>query len=173
MVDRDRDVVTPDDVAAWLRREAQGDELAADIAFQRLGSAVPRVEALPAFSQRAAAAAWRSRQRQRLREVVARAAMLVLCISGAAGTWMALIDAGPWLLASGAAMASGLLVGLVAGAVAGLEWWATGARLGAVVGEVLSYREIAGTLLAIELLGAVALYAIHQLARRARVNTTS
>ena len=59
------------------------------------------------------------------------------------------------------------------GAVAGLEWWAAGARVAAVMGETLAYRETAGALLAVEIVGAIALYALHQLTRRTRANGTS
>lgn len=173
MADTDREIVTTDDVAAWLSNEAQGDDRAADVAFEHLCTAMPRVEPSQDFSQRAAAAAWRSRRRQHRWDLVGLVAVLTLAVSGAGGTWMAVLDVGPWLLASATAMVSGVLVGVVAMCVAGLDWWATGAQLGAAVGEALAYREIALVLLAVELLGAGALYALHQLARRARVNGAS
>ena len=172
----------PEDVKRWLAREEQGDEQGAESAFAHLLAAVPRIEPLPGFSERVGAAVWRSRQRQRLMARAARAAALLLALSGGvAASWMALVSVGPWLLTSGAAMASGSLVGIVAGvvagavggAVAGLEWWAAGARVAIVMGETLAYRETAGALLAVEVVGAIALYALHQLTRRTRANTTS
>ena len=180
----------PEDVKRWLAREEQGDERGAESAFAHLLAAVPRIEPLPGFSERVGAAVWRSRQRQRLMARAARAAALLLALSGGvAASWMALVSVGPWLLTSGAAMASGSLVGIVAGvvagvvagavagavggAVAGLEWWAAGARVAAVMGETLAYRETAGALLAVEIVGAIALYALHQLTRRTRANGTS
>ena len=168
----------PEDVARWLAREERGDEQGAESAFAQLFAAVPRIEPLPGFSERVGAAGWRSRQRQRLMARAARAAALLLALSGGvAASWMALVSVGPWLLTSGAAIASGSLVdivaGVVAGAVAGLEWWAAGARVAVVMGETLAYRETAGALLAVEIVGAIALYALHQLTRRTRANGTS
>lgn len=174
MVDTDREPVATDGMAAWLSSEAHDDEQAADLAFQRLCAAVPRVEPSAAFSAGVAPAAWRGLRRQRRKEVATTVAVLLLVVcGGVAGSWVTVRLVGGWLLASGAAMASGVLVSVVGALVAGLEWWMTGARVGSVVGEVLVYREIAGTLLAVELLGAGALYALHQLARRAGVNSAS
>lgn len=175
----------PEDTKRWLAREEQGDEQGAESAFAHLLAAVPRIEPLPGFSERVGAAVWRSRQRQRLMARAARAAALLLALSGGvAASWMALVSVGPWLLTSGAAMASGSLVGIVAGvvagvvagavggAVAGLEWWAAGARVAIVMGETLAHGETAGALLAVEVVGAIALYALHQLTRRTRANGT-
>ncbi len=161
----------PKDVERWLAREARGDEQGAESAFAHLFAAVPRVEPLPGFSERVAAIAWRSRQRQRMVARVPRAAALLMAaFGGVAASWLALLYAGPWLLTSGAVMASGALVGVVKGAVAGLEWWAAGTRVAVVIGETLASREAAGALLAVEVVGAIALYALHRLTRRARAN---
>ena len=163
----------PEDVARWLAREARGDEHGAESAFAHLLAAVPRIEPLPGFRERAGAAAGRSRQRQRVRARAVRAAALLLAASGGvAAFWMALRSAGPWLLTSGAVMASDSLVGIVKGSVAGLEWWTAGARVAVVIGETLAYRETAGALLAVEIVGGIALYALHQLTRRTRVHGT-
>jgi hypothetical protein len=67
-------------------------------------------------------------------------------------------------------MASGSLGGVVTGAVTGLEWWVTGARVAVVIGETLARREAAGVLLAVEVVGALSLYALHQLIRSATAN---
>ena len=167
----------PEDVERWLAREERGDEQGAESAFAKLFAAVPRIEPLAGFSERVGGAVWRSRQRQRLMARAARAAALLLALSGGvAASWMALVSVGPWLLTSGAAMASGSLAGVMAGvvegAVAGLEWWAAGARAAVVMGETLAHPETAGALLAVEIVGAIALYALHQLTRRTRANTT-
>ena len=163
----------PKDVERWLAREERGDEQGAESAFAHLLAAVPRIEPQPGFSERVGAATWRRRQRQRVMARAARAAALLLAASGGvAASWMALLYAGPWLLTSGAAMASGSLVGIVAGVVAGFEWWAAGARVAVVMGETLAHRETAGALLAVEVVGATALYALHQLTRRPRANGT-
>ena len=145
----------PKDVARWLASEERGDEQGAESAFAQLFAAVPRIEPLPGFPGRVEAAVWRRLQRKRLVARAARAAALLLAVSGGvAGSWLALVYLGPWLLTSGAAMASGSLVGVVAGVVAGLEWWT------------------AGALLAVEVVGAIALYALHQLTRSTRTNGT-
>ena len=163
----------PEDVDRWLTREARGDEQGAESAFAHLLAAVPRVEPLPGFSERVGAAVWRSRLRQRAMARAARAAALLLAASGGvAASWLALLYAGPWLLTSGAAMATGSLMGVVTGVVTGLEWWAAGARVAVVIGETLAYRETAGALLAVEVVGGIALYALHQLTRSTRTNGT-
>ena len=69
-------------------------------------------------------------------------------------------------------MATGSLMGVVTGVVTGLEWWAAGARVAVVIGETLAYRETAGALLAVEVVGGIALYALHQLTRSTRTNGT-
>jgi len=164
----------PKDVERWLASEARGDEQEAESAFSHLAASVPRIEPLPGFGERAQAAAWRSRRRRLVMAQAARIAVLLLAVSGGlAASWAALLYAGPWVLVSGAAMVSGSLVGIVGGVVAGLEWWAAGARVVDVVGETLAYREPAGALLAVEVVGAVALYALHHLTRSRRTNGTS
>lgn len=163
----------PKDVERWLASEARGDEQEAESAFAHLLTGMPRIEPLPGFGERAEAVAWRSHRRRRMMAQAARVAALLLAVSGGvAASWAALLYAGPWLLVSGAAMASGSLAGIVAGVVAGLEWWAAGARVATVLGETLAYRETAGALLAVEVVGAIALYALHQLTRSARTNGT-
>ena len=163
----------PEELDRWLAHEEQGDEQGAESAFAHLLAAVPRVEPLPGFSERVGAVVWRSRLRQRAMARAARAAALLLVVSGGvAASWLALLFAGPWLLTSGAAMATGSLMGVVTGAVIGLEWWAAGARVAVVIGETLAYRETAGALLAVEVVGAFALYALHHLTRTTQTNGT-
>jgi hypothetical protein len=163
----------PKDVERWLASEEGGDEHGAESAFTRLFGAVPRIEPLPGFTERASTAAWRSRLRRRMIARASRAAaVLAVVLGGGAASWLLLRYAWPWLLTSGAAMVSGSLVGIVAGAVAGLEWWAAGARVAATMGETLSHPETAGALLATEVVGAIALYALHQLTRTTRTNGT-
>lgn len=155
-----------EDVERWLASEALGDEQAAESAFATLFAEVPRIEPQPSFVERARAAAWRSRLRRRVMARAARAAALLLVATGGvSASWLALLYAGPWLVMSGAGMASGSLGGIVTGAVTGIEWWATGARVAVVIGETLARREAAGVLLAVEVVGALALYVLHQLIR--------
>lgn len=163
-----------EDVERWLASEARADEQGAESAFAHLLAAVPRIEPQPGFIERTRAAAWRSRLRRQMMARVARAAALLLVATGGvSASWLALLYAGPWLLMSGAGMASGSLGGIVTGAVTGLEWWARGARVAVVIGETLARREAAGVLLAVEVVGALALYALHQLVRSATANSTS
>jgi hypothetical protein len=156
-----------DDVERWLISEERGDEQAAEAAFAHLFAVVPRIEPQPGFVERVSAAAWRSRQRRHETVRAARAAAVLLVASaGIAAAWLALRSAWPWLVTSGAVvMASASLGGVVTGAVTAVEWWATVARVAVVIGETLARREAAGVLLAVEVVGALALYVLHQLIR--------
>ena len=162
-----------EDVERWLASEERGDEQAAESAFAHLFAAVPRIEPQPGFVEQVRAAAWRRRQRWLVMARAARAATVLLAASGGiAASGLALLYAGPWLVTSAAVMASGSVRGIVTGAVTGLDWWATGARVAVVIGETLAYREAAGVLLAIEVVGGLALYALHRLTRNADANGT-
>ena len=160
----------PEDVERWLAREARGDEHGAESAFAHLLAAVPRIEPRSGFGERAEAAVWRRRpQRVRTRAIWA-AVLLLATFGGVAAFWLALPSVGPWLLTSGAVMALGSLVGVVKGAIAALAWWAAGARVAGAIGETLAYRETAGALIAVGIVGAVALYSLHQLTRNPRTH---
>ena len=160
-----------EDIERWLTSEDRGDDQAAESAFASLLAAVPRIEPHPGFVERIQAAAWRARPRHPVMARAARAAALLLGVMGSvAASGLALFSVGPALLVSGAGVASRSLGGILAGAVTGIEWWATGARMAVVVGETFSRREAAGVLLGVEVVGVLAFFVLHHLTRSAAAN---
>jgi hypothetical protein len=155
------------DLERWLEAERAGREGEAEAAFREVFAALPRPVAPPAFSARvleavAEAAARRARHERRVRAMVA----------------LGVAVAGTGLLLAGyrfaGAMALELLVGLLDVAVRGIVWLATAleggvdawsllAQTARAIGAALTRPSTAGALIAIELVGAGALYALYRL----------
>jgi hypothetical protein len=146
----------------WLEAEAAGQDELADLAFSRRMAGMPRVEPSRAFIARAveAAVAARARRRAVTRLAWAAAAVLVAVASG-----IAVYVSGTVILgrAIGAVVVTAEgLVWLMATLGEGVRWWGLAGRVATAVGAVLASPQTTSLLVAIEVMGAMAIYAFHR-----------
>lgn len=150
------------DVETWLEFEGQ-DEDAAEAAFARTFAALPPVEPSPGFAGRVTAAAWSARARRRRLVVAACAAAAAVLVAAVA--LVLAFGAPAWLLRTGAQLAVSSMMTLLLSAATVAEVWAAMARGGSMVARVIVMPQGVATLVAIELVGAGALYSLHRLLR--------
>lgn len=152
----------------WLAAEESGADDAADAEFGYLFSAVPKVEAGPAFVQQAVTSAWRWRaRRRRLIMLGTAAAILLVAAAGVVGYGLA-----PQIARSmikGFAFVSGRAVPwLVAYTTVAMDWWWTLARVGGTVATALITPARAVAIVGVELVGILAFYALQRIAGAGR-----
>ena len=147
----------------WLASEQDGRDDLAEFTFARLMADLPRVEPSPAFIERAVKAAWQRRVRQqRLAWAARAAAVLAVLVGGGVG-----------LFALGAAVIGAAADGLMAGVQGliwtadavggGLRWWSLFEKVGSAVGTAVATPQTTAVLVALELIGAMAVYGIERL----------
>ncbi|MEQ1898047.1 MAG: hypothetical protein ABL971_11740 [Vicinamibacterales bacterium] len=147
----------------WLASEQDGREDLAEFTFARLMADLPPVEPSPAFVGRTVQAAWQRRVRQqRLAWVARAAAVLAVLIGGGVGLFVL----GTAFLG---AAADGVVAGVqgliwTADAVGGgLRWWSLLEKVGTAVGTAVATPQTTAVLVALELMGAMAVYGIERL----------
>ena len=138
------------------------DEDAADAAFSRLFSALPAVEPSADFVQRTVDAAWEARARRRAFRVAASVAAAAVL---AFGVLLATVGAPGWLVLTSARIAAGSVMAVVWSATAAAEFWTLTMRAGTAFAGVVVMPQTVAVLVAIELVGAAALYSLHRLLR--------
>jgi hypothetical protein len=148
----------------WLAEEADGHDETADDAFAHLFSAVPKVQPNPAFVEQAVTAAWRWRVRRRRVVAFAWAATILLVVVGVA---LAFFGA-PRLVTSvikAMAFVSGRAVPwLVAYTTVAVGWWWTLGHVGGVIASALMTPTRVVAVVAVELVGILAFYALQRIA---------
>ena len=156
------------DTEQWLSSEPhETDEAqaAADAAFARVFTALPAVDPSPDFVERAVYGAWRMRTRRRAFATVAALIALAL-ISASAGAVYSILGATSGTLWSPiASLATGSVVAAFSAIAAVAGWWWAIARAATTMTEILAMPQGALAFLAIECVGAVALYTLHRLLR--------
>jgi len=164
------------DVERWLAAERaalEGGALegSADSAFARVFAAVPRVEPGAGFAERVARTAWKARvRRRRFVRAGRRAASLAAVFIGAGATYVAVVEGGAWVVRTAAAVTVRGVSLVVRSAAEGLDWWSILVRVGRATGEVLVTPQVSTAVIAVEILGALALYALSRLLRDDRNN---
>jgi hypothetical protein len=153
----------------WLAEEASGQDTAADAAFARLFTAVPKVQPNPAFVEQAVTAAWRWRVRRRRVVAFAWAATTALVLVG-----IALAFLGAPRLATPAVKALTFVGGravpwLVAYATVAMGWWWTLGHVGGVIASALMTPARVVALVGVELFGILAFYALQRIAGAERL----
>ena len=162
------------DIERWLVSERDGAEAEAESAFGHALAAVSRVEPGLGFVDRAVQAAWRARRRRlAVRRVLWLAASLLVVAGGIVATSLAVVQGGTWLVQTGAAMTSRLVVWLVRSTAEGLDWWSVVAQVGAAAGSALATPQATFMVVAVELVGALALFALHRVLRSEGRNSDS
>lgn len=160
------------DVERWLVAEQNGLQAGADAAFARLFTAIPVVQPDQRFAARTAAAAWKARGRRvRLVRAGRRAASLGALLLGAAACYMAVVQGGAWVVRTGAVVTVQAVSLVVRSAAEGLDWWAILVRVGRAAAESLVTPQVSTVVVVIEILGALALYALSRLLRDDGNNT--
>lgn len=152
------------DAERWLASEHEGQEDAAEAAFAQAFQALPRIEPRADFADRVVSAVWRvERRRHRAVQWAQGAAALLVMAAGLAIGYAAIDYAGAWMATTGAAVASRGVVWFMAMAGAGVTWWSVVARVGAGMDTVLATPQNTAALLALELLGMLALWGLRRL----------
>lgn len=139
------------------------DDEAVDAAFSRLFSTLPQVEPSAAFVQSTVDAAWAARAaRQRwVRWAGAAAAVTVMGVA----SLVAMVGAPGWVVLTAAQFGAGSVMTLVWSATAVAEFWGLMMSAGTAAARVAVMPQSVALLVAIELLGAAALYSLHRLLR--------
>jgi len=156
--------IHPDDQwQEWLEAEEHGRESTAEHAFASLMAGLPRAAADPAFVETAMRALRVRRARQRRAVWVVRAAVALLAIAGAV---VGLRVGGSFVLTL---VADGLVAG-VRGMVwtadtvgGGLWWWSVLETTGSAVTKVATTPRSVALLIALQLVGAMAMYGMTRL----------
>lgn len=150
----------------WLTAERDDEEAVAEVAFARLFTELPRVEASPDFPARAARAAWRARARRRLVTRLGRvAAVLLIGITSLAVAYESLALA-LTLIVRGAVLLSRVMVWSIVAVDEGVTWWSIAQRAAAGISQVVTAPASVTALFVVEGVAAFAMYAFHWLLRQ-------
>ena len=155
------------DTEQWLSNELHdaGESEASDAAFARLFAAVQVVEPSPDFVERTVRGAWRMRTRRRMFGAVAAVLALALVSASAMTVYGVLGTTSGMLWSAMASLATSSFVTAFSMAASAAGWWWAIARAASTMTEILAMPQGALAFLAIECVGAVALYTLHRLLR--------
>jgi len=150
----------------WLSSEHLDHEGAAHEAFSRVFAALPAVEPSEDFVRRAVHMAWQARARRRRVTVYAGlAASLVGAATAGVAAYGLLGEASGWLLTTIATTAARSTGPLLFALTMAIDWWAAMIHVGSLMAGVVGLPQGAAVLLALEVAGGGALYALHRLLR--------
>jgi hypothetical protein len=153
----------------WLAEEESGHDDAADASFARLFTAMPRLEATPAFVEQAVTAAWRWRARRRRLIAFGWALASVLVAAGVLGLYLASPRLAPVFIKALAYVSGHAVPWLVAYTTVAMNWWLTLAHVGGVVASALVTPARAAALVGVELFGILAFFALQRIAGAGRL----
>ncbi len=147
----------------WLEAEEEGRDDLAELTFARLMADLRRVEPSPAFVERAVQAARQRRVRQqRLAWAARAAAVLVVLVGGGVGLFV-LGEAVVGAAADGVVAGVQGLIWTADAVSGGLRWWSLLEKLGSAVGTAVATPQTTAVLVALALMGAMAVYGIERL----------
>ena len=150
----------------WLSSEHLNHEGSAHEAFSRVFAALPAVEPSEDFVRRAVQMAWRAQARRRRVTVYAAlaASLLGAAMAGVAAYGL-LGETSGRLLATIATTAVSSTGPLLLAVTIAIDWWAAMTHVGSLIAGVVGLPQSAAVLLAMEVAGGGALYALHRLLR--------
>ena len=150
----------------WLSSEHLNHEGSAHEAFSRVFAALPAVEPSEDFVPRAVQMAWRAQARRRRVTVYAAlaASLLGAAMAGVAAYGL-LGETSGRLLATIATTAVSSTGPLLLAVTIAIDWWAAMTHVGSLIAGVVGLPQSAAVLLAMEVAGGGALYALHRLLR--------
>ncbi len=147
----------------WLSYEQRGLDAAADEAFAHVFAALPAIEPSGPFAQHAVDAAWRARAHRR-RAIALAGLAASMAVTGTAGaTVYGVLGLKGWLLTTIATVATSSAVSALMTVATVLDWWSAAARAGSMVTSVVVLSQGIAALVAIELVGVAAVYALGRL----------
>ncbi len=149
----------------WLASEATEQDDAADAAFAHLFAAVPKVEPRAEFVERTAARVWGERMRRRRVAVFGWAAAVVIATAGSLVGYAAAAPASAWAVKTGVRVMSDAMPWLVAYATEAINLWWVAARVGNHIAVAIATPPRAAALVAVELVGIFAFFALQRLVR--------
>jgi hypothetical protein len=153
----------------WLAEEESGHDESADAAFARLFTAMPRVEATPAFVEQAVAAASQWRARRRRLVAFGWAAALMLVAAGALAAYLASPSLAPVFIRVVAFVSGRAVPWFVAYSTVAMNWWLTLVHVGSVIASALVTPARAAALVGVELVGLLAFFALQRIAGAGRL----
>ena len=162
---RDRNMQDREQLERWLASEAAGQEDAADAAFAHLFAAVPKVEPRAEFVELTAARVWAERARRRRFAVLGWAAAVVIAAAGSLAGYAAAAPAGAWAIKTGIQLMSHAMPWLFAYATEAMNLWWVAARVGNHLALAIATPPRAAGLVAVELVGIFAFFALQRLVR--------
>jgi hypothetical protein len=162
---RDRNMQDREQLERWLASEATGQEDAADAAFAHLFAAVPKVEPGAEFVDRTTARVWGERTRRRRVAVLGWAAAVVLAAAGSLAGYLAAAPVSAWAVKTGVQVMSHAMPWLVAYATEAMTLWWVAARVGNHIAIAIATPPRAAALVAVELVGIFAFFALQRLVR--------
>ncbi|MGH9330838.1 MAG: hypothetical protein ACRD09_10370 [Vicinamibacterales bacterium] len=151
------------DLLRWMAADREGREDEADAAFKAVFRAAPAPEARPAFIDRVMEALARDVARRRRRARIAAASGVAASILMGLGVTVALIAQGPKLIVWAVDACVAAAVWMSAAFENGLDLWAILAQIGSAAAAVIATPQVSSVLIAIEAIGAVALYGLHRI----------
>jgi hypothetical protein len=149
----------------WLSNEHLDQEGAADKGFARVFAALPPVEPSEDFVRRAVHVAWQERRRRRRMAAFALAASIVGAATAGIAAYGLLGGISGWLLAAMATAVASFTGPLLLAVTIAVDWWAAMTQVGSVMAGVVGLPQGAAVLLAMQVAGGGALYALHRLLR--------
>ena len=154
------------DTERWLSNEHLAHETGANEAFAQVFTALPAVEPSEDFVRRAVQAAWHARARRRRAIAYSSvAASLVAAAATGVAAYGLFAGASGWPVTTIATVATSSAVSLLMATATSVEWWAAMIRASSMAVGIVTMPQNAVALLAIELAGGAALYALHRLLR--------
>jgi hypothetical protein len=154
---------------AWLMAEQGGEEDAADEALAHLFAAVPKVQPRFVFVEQVVTTAWRWRARRRRLLAVAWTTAAALVVAAAVMAYFASPFLGGSAVKAIAYLSGHTVPWLIAYASVALHGWLTLGHVGAVVAAALITPGRVAAVVGVELLGILAFYALHRIARAERL----
>jgi hypothetical protein len=150
------------DLDRWLAADRAGRDGDADAAFKAVFRAAP-VEARPAFVDRVMEAIAEDAARRRRQARIAAAAGLAASILIGLVITVTLIVKGPQILVWALDSAVAATVWMSAALENGLDLWGLLARIASAAAAVIATPQVASVLIAIQAIGAGALYGLHRI----------
>lgn len=151
------------DLLRWIVADRDGRDDDADAAFKAVFRAAPAPEARPAFIDRVMEAVARDVARRRRRARIAAAIGLAASILLGLSVAIALIAEGPKLIGWAVDSCVATAVWMSVAFENGLDLWAILTQIGSAAAAVIATPQVSSALIAIEAVGAAALYGLHRI----------
>jgi hypothetical protein len=150
----------------WLSNEHLAQEAAAEEAFAQVFAALPAVEPSEHFVRKTVHAAWQAQARRKRSTVYAAlaASLMAAAATGVAAYGLLGATSG-WLIATVATAAASSAGPLLVAATVVIDWWTAVTHTSGLLARVVGLPQSAAVLLAMEVAGGAALYALHRLLR--------